>query len=350
MQISKLKWMGIFLIVTFVAIVVCIRYWDNPTKDSFVSSTQKDRSKLQANGTPKDPAVERMDPLTAFKSAFQTPIEFYGKVEDQYGEPVSGATVIFLPIDSAGDSSNTKKTSVSDAEGKFSVKGLKGLSLGVHLSKDGYLTLPNLGFENPASSRQIDFGLSNTGGARFKNPARPTLFTLHKIGPIDPIFYAPSTLWALPVDGSIRRIALDSINGEGPHEIEFRFSSDWGKLPKTNESYGKIYDWSFEARIPGGGFVTSDSDYAFEAPATDYQESIRFEYSSTMQQEQWKRSRRGRFFVKFPDGSFARIRIKIDSASDATSSALSLTSWLNLKVGSRNLSSSDKDGVIMHSE
>jgi hypothetical protein len=230
-------------------------------------------------------------------------------------------------------------TLASDADGKFSVRGKQGFSMGVRASKDGYMTLPPL--DGPSSSAMISYGEGGETGKRYSNPNTPLVLTLHEIGPVDPIFYVERTNRKLPVDGTLRAIALDSEKGQGDHKIEFRFKSDWSKLPKDNEINNKRYDWSLEARIPGGGFLESDSDYKFKAPETGYQETIKIEYSAKLPQEKWLYHVARRYFVKFSDGSYGRIRFSIDASTD--SAPLNMTSWLNLKPGSRNLSSNEWD-------
>lgn len=290
------------------------------------------------------------DPVKDFIDAYKTPIEFYGKVIDQHGEAVGGASIKILPVNNAfGTSdSNSDFEIASDTMGLFSVTNMKALSIGILVTKEGYLTLGDRGLDKPASSRSIDFGLSDTKGKQFKNPNSPTLFTLHKIGPVEPLVYVDERRWRLAVDGTPRNIALDSEKGIGSHQIEFRFLSDWNQLPKNNEMYGKRFDWSLVAHIPGGGFIKNGSDYNSEAPQDGYLETIKFEYGASMPVEQWKRSRSERYFVKFADGTHGRIRFSIDGSSDM--SPLLMTSWMNLKRGSRNLASSIKDATVMPDE
>jgi hypothetical protein len=106
-------------------------------------------------------------------------------------------------------------------------------------------------------------------------------------------------------------------------------------LPDENESLHKKIDWRFEMRIPGGGFCERLNQYDFLAPEQEYQESVIYEYSSSMSSDDWKRTRKGRFFVKFADGTFGRIALDIDSMS--SSRPLLLLGWHNPKSGSRNL-------------
>ena len=338
---------GILLIV---GIAVYLGMNRSPKPQAKESSDKNGTLNIQDSGSStKRPTPRIGDPVRDFINAYKTPIEFYGKVIDQHGEAVGGASIKILPVNNAfGTSDSSSDFEIaSDANGLFSVTNMKALSIGIIVTKEGYLTLGDHGLGKPASSRSIDFGLSDTKGKQFKDPNSPTLFTLHKIGPVEPLVYVDDQLWNLPVDGKPRNIALDSEKGIGSHQIEFRFLSGWNQIP-SGKRYGKRYDWRLEAHIPGGGFIKNGSDYNFEAPEDGYVETIKFEYAASMPQEQWKRSRNERYFVKFADGTHGRIRFSIDGSSDM--SPLLMTSWMNLKPGSRNLASSIKDATEMRDE
>src|SRR5690606_16875707 len=105
------------------------------------------------------------------------------------------------------------------------------------------------------------------------------------------------------------------------------------------------FDWKLEARIPGGGFLKNDSDYNFEAPEDGYKETLEIEYLASMPEEEWKRVAHRRLFVRFADGTYGRIQFSISGGSDLR--PLYMTSWMNLKPGSRNLASPHKDGFGM---
>lgn len=339
---------GIFLIVGIAVYLGMSRSSKPQTKESSDNAGDEPIRDLASSRKRTTPGIG--DPVKDFINAYKTSIEFYGKVIDQHGAAVSGASIKILPVNNAFGTSDSSSDFeiVSDANGLFSVTNMKALSIGIVVTKEGYLTLGDRGLGQPASSRSIDFGLSDTKGKQFKDPNKPTLFTLHKIGPVEPLVYVDDQLWNLPVDGTPRKIALDSEKGIGSHQIEFRFLSDWNQLPKNNEMYGKRYNWSLVAHIPGGGFIKNGSDYNSEAPEDGYVETIKFEYATSMPQEQWKRSRSERYFVRFADGTHGRIRFSIDGSSDM--SPLLMTSWMNLKPGSRNLASSIKDATQMRDE
>lgn len=331
------------LFVVAILLAAFLMSWciHNANKSRSIPASERQRSSpfCPSRPAPAAPTNSWMQFLRAFK----TSINLYGKVVDQHGDPVVGATVNLSPVDGAfADQSHSKTIAVTDNNGLFSVTDKVGSAIGVRASKDGYMSYPGLPGQ-PLSGTTVDYAFQAEGGKRYSNPSTPLILTLLKIGSVDPVFYVKAKRWRLALDNTPRRIALDSEDGKGNHSIEFRLKSDWTTLPNTNERYGMIYDWSFEAKIPGGGFVQVDSDYKFEAPETGYQESIQLGSLASLPKEEWKRSMQRRYFVKFPDGSYGRIFLNLNAGTDAESGPLNMTSWLNLKLGSRNLSSNDWD-------
>ena len=281
-------------------------------------------------------------PESHFVAAYRTPIEFYGKVVDQQGDPVPGAKVAVRPWENPFGESKTVLTLASDTNGRVSVENLEGMPMGVEVTKEGYLTKSDLGLDKLASARRIEFGLDGTGGARFKDPANPTLFNLHKLGVIEPLVYVNERRWKLPADGTPRKIALDSEAGIGNHQIEFRFDTERARVPSDIQAPFGPFSWKLKLRISGGGFVKSESDFVFEAPAVGYHESILIDHPKD--EKQWVEFDFGRYFVLFPDGTHGRIRFSIDGRSAAN--PLMMTSWFNPKSGSRNLASDKHDASL----
>jgi hypothetical protein len=338
-----------------IAVIVLSCFWVallihrcSPEKVEPIKKPQTGRHFTSGDSSlPSHVVIERNGGMTAFLDAFESPIELYGKVIDQHGDPVSGASITLTPTDSPfGDGSRSKTVIVSDSQGEFSVRGLKGASIGVRAEKADYMDIPRLG--GPASSATLGYSGDSKSGKTHSNPATPLVLKLHKVGPTEPMVYVERKNWKLPVDGSPRRISLDSEDGNGEHQIEFRFWSDWSKLPKDNEINSKRYEWTFEARVPGGGFVWNDGGFNFEAPESGYKELIRYHNPSDLPREKWKRVQHGRYFVKFPDGTHARIEFDIDGSTDW--SPLRMASWMSLKPGSRNLSSPLKSSHIFQGD
>jgi hypothetical protein len=294
---------------------------------------------------PSHARAHKNNPAGEFLDLFKTPIELYGRVEDQHGKPVPGATVNLYPVDNPlGNPSANAVVMNSDAEGKFSVKGLKGVMLNVSVSKKGYLYISPIG--GPSSQASIGYSDEVQSGKRYSNPKTPLVLRLQDPGPLEPLVFVREKRWALAIDGTPLLIALDSEEGKGSHQIEFRLWSDTHSRREPGKNGYSAFDWTFEARIPGGGFIWSDSDLNFEAPITGYKEMIRYHLPASLPRDKWKRFRNGRYFVKFSDGTHARIKFDVDAGSDRR--PLTMQSNFNPKIGSRDLATDMTDGGGFH--
>ena len=272
--------------------------------------------------------------LQALMDSQNHPIALYGKVVDQFGEAVPGATVeIFLYPVSTPNGSGSDGGVRTDQDGKFSITGLRGSSLGASAMKDGYLRVPPL--NSFSSSVSLDFNGEDGSGDRHANPSNPVILKLLKVGPVEPMIHIRKKRWKLPLDGTPKMIALDSEEGRGVHQIEFRFLSDTHIRSFPGNDAATKFDWSFEIRVPGGELAWDESDVRFEAPKSGYREMVRYAHSGANPSGEWKRVQEGRYFVKFPDETFGRVQFSIDGGSDRR--PLYMESWLNLKPGSRNL-------------
>lgn len=289
---------------------------------------------------------ELPESLESLIAQLNTAIKVYGKVVDQLGEPVTDAKVTLNPINRL-ENSYGKKVVVTSENGTFSAEGLYGKSLGISAEKKGYLQIPPM--SSLSSTAMLDYARSGEGkGNPHSVPSNPIVLELWKIGPTEPMVHVDKKRWELPIDGTPHMIALNSKEGQGKHQIEFRFSSNWNKLPMDNEINSKKFDWSFELRVSGGGFVWDESDAKFEAPAVGYKEVVRYEYPATMPRDEWKRTQRGRYFVRFPDNTWGRIHFEIDGGSDRR--PLYMQSWLSLTPGSRNLATETMIINVMESK
>lgn len=69
---------------------------------------------------------------------WQGSIEFYGKVVDENSNPVAGAQISFHWVEVPDETGNRTAMTESDTEGLFSLRGQRGLNLGVSVSKESY--------------------------------------------------------------------------------------------------------------------------------------------------------------------------------------------------------------------
>ncbi|MDG1358505.1 MAG: carboxypeptidase-like regulatory domain-containing protein, partial [Akkermansiaceae bacterium] len=94
-----------------------------------------------------------------WEAAFGTPVNFWGKVVDQDGNPIQGARIEITlqddPIQHADKINNTKHTKTSDANGHFELLRKKGATLYAKASKEGYSSLDGKTEEGNLSERHI---------------------------------------------------------------------------------------------------------------------------------------------------------------------------------------------------
>src|SRR6266850_1074150 len=80
-------------------------------------------------------------------SEWQAPIDFYGKVLDENGNPVPGVEVHFNWSETPFDDGQKSSATESDLNGLFSLTGQRGSILEVWTRKDGYY-VPKPGFQS----------------------------------------------------------------------------------------------------------------------------------------------------------------------------------------------------------
>lgn len=332
-------------VITFMAVLATLNVRGCDSKGRTIESTP-DTSKKRELTTAISHTEIKQGGFRALLDSYKHSISLYGKVVDQFGEAVPDATVeIYVHSEYFGDKSEADAVLKTDNQGKFSINGLTGSSIDASATKEGYLRLPAL------SNISSGVSLSYTGGDgqedKHSVSTNPIVLELLKIGTIEPMVHVDKKRWKLPLDGTIQAIALNSEEGQGTHQVEFRFASNWNKLPMDNEINSKVFDWSFEIRIPGGGLIWDESDAKFEAPASGYKEVVRYDYPATMPREEWKRFQKGRYFVKFANDTYGRIQFQIDGNSDR--SPLYMESWLNLTPSSRKLATENMIINVMES-
>src|SRR5438874_10348983 len=123
---------------------------------------------------PSDPRWKEVHAKDLVNQAWEwrMPINFFGRVVDEKGQPISGAKIelSWTNLSQAGSSEAETKT---DAEGYFSLLNKKGRHLQVRVSKDGYYT---------PKQQQISFDYAAFWEANYHepDPHNPVLFHLRK--------------------------------------------------------------------------------------------------------------------------------------------------------------------------
>src|SRR5208282_2677842 len=158
---------AIFGFVAIVAVVVALVFWfgkkqtvESPPAASPVSNGVPQQTAITpsapvstpaqtnapvvktANGTnlPTSPPQSKVEREIGLLSTYNdVPIDFYGRVEDQFGNAVADATVNFSVRVMNGQESTVKRGQVmTDGNGFFTITGYKGQDLGLVPQKAGY--------------------------------------------------------------------------------------------------------------------------------------------------------------------------------------------------------------------
>jgi hypothetical protein len=251
--------------------------------------------------------------------AWQMPIEFYGKIEDENSNSVAGANITFGWSEFPTEEGARRSTAISDTDGLFSLHNKRGPSLDVWVSKEGY-------YASHGGQKAFDY----MGGIN-PDPQNPVVFFLRKKGKGEALIEnkfpaAIGQIWQLHHDGT--PIELDLLNGgqasagNGQLKLElWRDISDLNKQP---------FDWKLQITAAGGGLVPTDEEFPFTAPQSGYQTSIVIDMPATNQN--WQSEIRNNYYLQLPNGKYGRISLYLL----ARNGVFTVQSAIN-PTGSRNL-------------
>lgn len=250
---------------------------------------------------------------------WQRPIEFYGKVVDENTNPVAGASITFGWSESPTEEAARKATTMSDANGLFSLHGEHGPALDVWVGKDGYY-----------ASHGGQWGFSYLNGFS-SDQMNPVVFFLRKKGNGKTLITSsfPSGMGEIAQlhhDGT--PVELDLYHGTqvpaGSGQLRLEF---WRAITNRNAN---IFDWKCQLAVPGGGLLETPEEFAFQAPESGYQSPIVIDMSLT--NESWQGEIRSKYYMQLPDGKYGRI----DFYFSAFNGAFTVQSAIN-PTGSRDL-------------
>ncbi len=216
------------------------------------------------------------------------PIVFYGRLEDQFGKPVVGATVtgntiIYSALRRGSEHVSTQ----SDGNGLFTIKAGKGESLGVMPTKTGYVL----------ATRRTEFKYSVMYRDHFTpDPNRPVVMKMWKLQGAEPLVRF-DWKWRLPHTN--RPIRLDLLTGEvvpAGGDLEITVNRPDGEVSERFKQ-----DWSVQIAAVNGGVIDADNQevIAFAVPADGYAPSLTRNFSTNAPYT-WS--------IAFNQGLFARLR------------------------------------------
>jgi len=255
--------------------------------------------------------------------AYSAPITFDGKVVDESGAPVGGASIKMMANDKPlANSSVYQKT--SDSQGLFSLHGAKGAALSISVSKAGYYSTA------ATKGRFVYGGVRGDDDPINPTTSNPSIFILRKRGEAEPLFAVDRDV-VVPKNGQPIEISLRTGRtvraGQGDMVVEC-WTSNEGIDPNQNERF----DWRMRLTIPNGGLTERDGEFAFIAPEAGYRPSE--EIDMPKDAETWKSAFQQEYFLKTGTGSFARINLRLSAGGGHF---VTVRAHLNPTPGSRNL-------------
>jgi hypothetical protein len=233
-------------------------------------------------------SIDKADPAFGGK----TPIEFYGKAVDQYGNPVPSARVDLY----WGKGTNLVMQTQQD--GSFVFSGVTGAGLDVRIYKNSY---------SARSQSYGSFEYANFFDAKFHlpNPAHPVIFRLQKLENPEPM-YVSSTSLKLDVTNTV--VWVDFGTGEKGATGDIGFSVVRDEFPGKQETG---YTLNILTQ-PGGGVVITNEEFMFHAPESGYslQKTIPHRPSGP-NDHSFQPSMEFKLYLKTADAKYAAIKVEV---------------------------------------
>ncbi len=270
--------------------------------------------------------LERIKKIQKFQSLKTGKFDYYGKVIDQHGDPVVGATVKvdigyypFIPNGNFYPSHKTKRLT-TNADGRFSIVGEEGESVSIDLvEKSGY----EIHYWFPPLTSFIFSRVGIEGLKKVGNPDKPVIFHAWKKAEAEPLIHDILEVGYRP-DGKFYQVPLKGVK----EQLKISFTVD----PKGTNS--NSLDWSMKLKVIDGGLIESTDEFMNEAPLDGYISNLSYEYKKG--EKDFSDDIRKKFYLKARNGEvYGRLECRIHPYYNDIV-AVDIKYWLNPN-GSRNL-------------
>jgi hypothetical protein len=253
--------------------------------------------------------------INMLKSIYTAPISVYGKVVDDKGAFIVGATVEYS-LNDKYFKEGTKGTTLSDGMGRFKIEG-SGVSVYVSVQKTGFYRIPERSCGPVRANAETSL-------------EQPVVFVLKTAGMPQSLTHATVRGHGMPIDGTPKEINLGGSKllsvGQGHIRIEVWVEGG----PPLGQKYNN-FPWHYRLSVPGGGMIDRTDQLAFEAPTDGYQPYFE---GSFKPYEKWHSSVEKEIYVRLPNNTYARGKLHLGVDTDDAS--VSFNSYWN-QSGSRNL-------------
>ena len=254
---------------------------------------------------------------------WKIPINFDGRVVDENGKAVAGASVRFGWTDTSAQGSSEIVTP-SDANGRFALSGKSGKRLHVRIAKDGYHTAGGKGGES------FEYAAFFESNFHQPDPNEPVTFRLiKKIDPEPLIRRHASERLTYDASGyyDLERGAL-ALQPPSGAALKFTFE-------RSQSAQGQPFDWRWIVEAVDAALLETKDEFAQVAPEGGYMST--WEIAQAANAQPFEHSAQARFFVRTSDNRFARIDVEVAHPNARhVGPRITVDSFLN-PSGSRNL-------------
>jgi hypothetical protein len=284
-------------------------------------------SPAATTGTPSSVFVQSKEEQAkeALVTLNDVPIDFYGRVQDQFGNPVSGAEITGSIIYDNGSSNGVREIkTVADANGSFEFHGGNGESLSVIPRKEGYAL----------GSAEAGFKFSHfyPEARHVPNPSQPAVIEMRKLQGAERLIHFQSKAY-VPLDGTPARFDLQTGRRvETGGDIIIRIESS--PAPNVTEKY----DWKATVQPVNGGLITSGTEFEkmYDAPESGYEPQFVVSFQKNAQP--WSNGFNGGFYLRSRGGSgYGKLGLGINTDIVKNGAVLVMLNAYVNPAGSRNL-------------
>lgn len=220
------------------------------------------------------------------------PLDIYGKVVDQYGQPIVGANVtggVLLNVDPVHSGGETHST-VTDAQGDFNFLGLHGVKLGIRVQKDGYIFDAKRPFIRPSDYQPDPY-----------NPLKVTMWKIRGAEHLVSVNFAS----AIGYDGTptIFDIATQKASPSGDLRVTL------SRSPLDVQRGGQKFDWALKIEMLEGGLQPENDPYPYWAPDAGYNPA--FDFNMNSNNVPWRSQFTQDFYIKSAQGQYGRMQATV---------------------------------------
>jgi hypothetical protein len=239
----------------------------------------------------KTPPMSKEERAVGLLSTYNdVPINFYGRVEDQFGSPVVGAVVSFnVRVMNGQESTVNRGEAMTDGNGFFNITGYRGQDLGLVPRKAGYAL---------ASTGTL-FKYSRLESQPYvPDPNNPTVIKMWKLQGAEPLVSINQD-YKLHYTGA--PINFDLLAGKivpSGGDIQLTVNRAAGIISGRNR-----LDWSVQVAAVNGGVMDSGGQEAvtYAAPDNGYEPNMDFMFSTNAPYKWFEEFNQG-FFVQSRGG------------------------------------------------